>query len=97
MYAFVSGNHTNNYVEANFRLLKDTVFERQKRYNVIQLIEALTSKYPQAVSDRVLTISQGRAQLKKFSADTSSLQSCSIYQVRNKHFECLPVSLAIQN
>lgn len=33
------GKHTNNYSEANVRILKDRVFERTRAYNLVQLFQ----------------------------------------------------------
>lgn len=37
-------NNTNNYTEITMRILKDRIFERQKAFNLIQLIEFICTK-----------------------------------------------------
>ena len=56
------GHHTNNIVEAAFRILKDTILERTRAYNVGHLIEFLgfcldryyTRKFMDAANGRQL-------------------------------------------
>ena len=37
----IRGNHTNNFVEAQFLVLKDIILKRTKEYNVVALLERL--------------------------------------------------------
>lgn len=36
-HLLVRDNHTNNYAEAGFRILKDLIFNRIKAYNIVQM------------------------------------------------------------
>ena len=39
----VRGNNTNNYVEAQFLVIKDEILNRVKEYNVVGLVDKLTT------------------------------------------------------
>ena len=39
----MQGKHTNNYSEVSVRILNDQVFERTQAYNVVQLIQFLST------------------------------------------------------
>ena len=41
-YLLVRGNHTNNYSEASFRILKELIFNRVKAYNHVQMFSFIT-------------------------------------------------------
>lgn len=55
----VRGNHTNNFVESQFLVLKDTILRRVKEYNVIGLVDKLTVELQDHYKDKLLSIADG--------------------------------------
>ena len=55
----VRGNHTNNFMEAQFLVLKDIILKRTKEYNVVALIDKLTVDMEQHFKDKLLSIADG--------------------------------------
>ncbi|XP_078702577.1 uncharacterized protein LOC144928219 [Branchiostoma floridae x Branchiostoma belcheri] len=55
----VRGNHTNNFVEAQFLVLKDTILRRVKEYNVVGLIERITSDLENHYKTKLLSLADG--------------------------------------
>ena len=53
-------HHTNNYVESAFRILKDTVLERTRAYNVGHLLEFLGMRTDRYYTRRFLDAANGR-------------------------------------
>ena len=53
------GNHTNNFVEAQFLVLKDIVLRRIKEYNVVGLVKKLTVDLENHYKDKLLSIADG--------------------------------------
>ena len=53
-------HHTNNYVESAFRILKDTVLERTRAYNVGHLLEFLGMRMDRYYTRRFLDAANGR-------------------------------------
>ena len=53
-------HHTNNYVESAFRILKDTVLERTRAYNVGHLLEFLGMWMDRYYTRRFLDAANGR-------------------------------------
>ncbi|CAG8477470.1 14558_t:CDS:2 [Gigaspora margarita] len=51
------GNHTNNYVEKSFGLLKDIVFRRTQAYNIVQVFYFITNNLEHFYERRLLAIS----------------------------------------
>ncbi|XP_067951719.1 uncharacterized protein [Watersipora subatra] len=58
------GNNTNNFVEAAFRLLKDTVLHRARAFNCVHLTEYLITKFENSICNRLLDIAHGRTELR---------------------------------
>ena len=55
----IRGNHTNNYCESNFLVLKDTILQRVKEYNVNGLIDRLINDFNDHFKDKLLSIASG--------------------------------------
>ena len=55
----VRGNHTNNFAEAQFLVLKDTIFRRVKEYNVVGLIDKVTIDLEDHYKDKLLSLADG--------------------------------------
>lgn len=55
----VRGNHTNNFAEAQFLVLKDTILRRVKEYNVVGLVDKLTVELEDHYKDKLLSIADG--------------------------------------
>ena len=55
----VRGNHTNNFAEAQFLVLKDLIPQRTKEYNVVGLIEKLTINLEDHYLSNLLSIPDG--------------------------------------
>lgn len=55
----VRGNHTNNFAEYQFLVLKDTILRRAKEYNVVGLVEKLTTDFEDHYKDKLLPIADG--------------------------------------
>ncbi|KAK7918603.1 hypothetical protein WMY93_009887 [Mugilogobius chulae] len=56
---FTRGNQTNNFVEAQFLVLKDTILNRIKEYNVVALLEKITMDMEQHYKEKLLSVSDG--------------------------------------
>jgi len=54
------GHHTNNIVEAAFRILKDTILERTRAYNVGHLIEFVGFRLDRYYMRRFMDAANGR-------------------------------------
>ncbi|XP_078686972.1 uncharacterized protein LOC144919399 [Branchiostoma floridae x Branchiostoma belcheri] len=55
----VRGNHTNNFVEAQFLVLKDTILRRVKEYNVVGLLERITTDLEDHYKTKLLSLADG--------------------------------------
>ena len=55
----VRGNNTQNYVEAQFRVLKDEIVHRVRCYNSVELTEKVTIDLENHYRDKLLTVSNG--------------------------------------
>ena len=55
----VRGNNTQNYVEAQFRVLKDEIVHRVRCYNSVELIEKVTVDLENHYRNKFLTVSNG--------------------------------------
>ncbi|KAM4552576.1 protein FAM151A [Odontesthes bonariensis] len=55
----VRGNHTNNFVEAQFLVLKDTVLSRVKEYNVVGLLDRITTNLEDLYKTKLLSLADG--------------------------------------
>ena len=53
------GNRTNNFVEAQFLVLKDVILRRVKEYNVVALIDKLTVDLENHYKEKILSIADG--------------------------------------
>ena len=56
----IGDNNTNNIAEASMKLLKDTIFERKKSINPVELILTLFEKVDQYLTTRLVDILSGR-------------------------------------
>nr|XP_047142843.1 uncharacterized protein LOC124817091 [Hydra vulgaris] len=56
----IRGNNTNNYVEAQFLVLKDNILNRTKEVNVNGLVEKLTQDFNEHYKAKLLSIANGR-------------------------------------
>ena len=55
----VRGNHTNNFAEAQFLVLKDVILRRTKEYNVVGLLDKLTIDLEDHYKNKLLSIADG--------------------------------------
>lgn len=55
----VRGNHTNNFAEAQFLVLKDTILRRVKEYNIVGLIDKVTIDLEDHYKDKLLSLADG--------------------------------------
>ncbi len=55
----VRGNNTNNYVEAQFLVIKDEILNRVKEYNVLGLVDKLTTNLEAHYQAKLLSIADG--------------------------------------
>ncbi len=55
----VRGNNTNNYVEAQFLVIKDEILNRVKEYNVVGLLDKLTINLEEHYITKLLSIADG--------------------------------------
>ena len=55
----VRGNHTNNFAEAQFLVLKDIILRRVKEYNVVGLITKTTVELENHYKDKLLSVADG--------------------------------------
>jgi hypothetical protein len=53
------GNRTNNFVEAQFLVLKDVILKRMREYNVVALIGRITVDLENHYKDKMLSIADG--------------------------------------
>lgn len=60
MFLLVRGNHTNNYSEAGFRILKDLIFSRVKAYNHDQMFSFITESLELYYIRKVLSAAHNR-------------------------------------
>ena len=55
----VRGNNTNNYVEAQFLVIKDEILNRVREYNVLGLTDKLTTNLEAHYQAKLLSIAEG--------------------------------------
>ena len=55
----VRGNHTNNFAETQFLVLKDTILRRVKEDNVVGLIDKVTIDLEDHYKDKLLSLADG--------------------------------------
>ena len=55
----IRGNHTSNHCESNFLILKDTILQRVKNYNVTGLIDCLIINFNNNFKNKLLRIASG--------------------------------------
>ena len=55
----VRGNQTNNFVEAQFLVLKDILLRRVKEYTVVRLFDKLTADLENHFKNKLLSIADG--------------------------------------
>ena len=53
------GLHTNNFVEAQFLVVKDTILKRQRQYIINQLLDAIMIEFENHFKQRLLTVANG--------------------------------------
>lgn len=54
------GNETNNYCEAMFRVLKDTILQRTKAFSIVQLFDFVTASFERYYFKKITEIINGR-------------------------------------
>ena len=59
-HLLVRGNHTNNYAEAGFRVLKDLIFNRVKAYNLVQMFSFVTECLELYYTRKLLSVAHNR-------------------------------------
>ncbi|KAI5712821.1 hypothetical protein M8J75_011439 [Diaphorina citri] len=57
-------NHTNNYSEATFRVIKDKILKRMKAFSVVHLFDFMINAVPQYYELKLLTIVNNRVEVK---------------------------------
>ena len=58
-HLLIRGNHTNNFVESQFLVLKDIILKRTKEYNVVALLERLLVDLVDHYKEKLLSIADG--------------------------------------
>ena len=53
------GSNTNNYVEAQFAVVKDGILPRQRQFNINMLLDKLMSEFEQHFKIRLLSVADG--------------------------------------
>lgn len=53
------GSNTNNYIEAQFLVIKDSLLKRQRQYNINMLFDKLTSEFEDHYKHRLLSVADG--------------------------------------
>ena len=56
----VRGNHTNIYVEANMKVLKDKVFVLTRAFNVVQLLDFILTRFETYYERRFIDVANNR-------------------------------------
>ena len=55
----IRGNHTNNFVESQFLVLKDIILKRTEEYNVVALLDRLLTDLDSHYKEKLLSIADG--------------------------------------
>ena len=55
----IRGSHTNNYVEAQFLVIKDTILKRQRQYNINMLLIKLVENFEDHFKLRLISAADG--------------------------------------
>ena len=53
------GSNTNNYVEAQFGVIKDGILQRQRQFNINMLLDKLISEFEQHFKIKLLSVADG--------------------------------------
>ena len=53
------GSNTNNYVEAQFLVVKDGILKRQRQYNINQLLDKLINEFEEHFKTKLLSVADG--------------------------------------
>ncbi|KAJ1526610.1 hypothetical protein ONE63_008196 [Megalurothrips usitatus] len=61
LHLLTRGNQTNNYCEANIRILKEKVMNRLKAFNLVQLLDFMLTRYDSYVESRIIDVVNNRA------------------------------------
>ena len=69
----IAGNHTNNYVESNFNILKSDVLQRSRAFNPTHLLAIIASNYEKMVYQKLLEVGNGYKPLSKYWAAVKSV------------------------
>ena len=54
------GNHTQNFVESMFRMVKDVIFQRAKAFNLVQMLDFIVNHLELYFERSLLNIAQSR-------------------------------------
>ena len=54
-----TGTNTNNYVEAQFLVIKDTILKRQRQYNVNMLLDKLLTDFEHHLKLKLMSVADG--------------------------------------
>ena len=57
--SLIRGSHTNNYVEAQFLVIKDSILRRQRQFNINMLLDKLMEEFEDHYKNRLLSIADG--------------------------------------
>lgn len=60
---FILGSNTNNYVETQFRLLKEEVLQRTRAFNSVHLLQYICVEYDQHTARKLLDVANCRKPL----------------------------------
>lgn len=52
----IRGSHTNNYVESQFLVIKDSILRRQRQFNINMLLDKLMVEFEDHYKNRLLSI-----------------------------------------
>ena len=55
----MKGSNTNNYVEAQFLVVRDIILRRQRQYNINQLLDKLIIEFENHFKQRLLRVANG--------------------------------------
>lgn len=86
------GSNTNNIIEVMFRLFKDIPLERTKAYNLVQLVDFITSNFNAYYRQRLLDVVMKKVNIRRYSANDKDVNPDSIKELNNFQYLVLSSS-----
>lgn len=86
------GSNTNNMVEVVFRLFKDIPLERTKAYNLVQLVDFITTNFNAYYKQRLLDVVTNKVDIRKYTVNDKDVKPDNIKELNDFQYSVLSSS-----